>query len=139
MWITASKPDRFRLPGTRRSGDQAASEAHCYRVGARAGLQLRKQVTHVGLDGLLGEEEPHADLAVDEAVRDQLKDFDLAGRRLLLQLLERAGERNDLGAAAASLRHRVEAATVAHVSGQDFFALGSVHANRGIGLLTSTL
>jgi len=102
---------------------------------AAPGLQLRKQVAHVALHRLLGEEEPHADLAVHEAVGDQLEHLDLAGGRLLLELLQGPAERNDLGAlAAAALRHRVETAAVVHVSGQDLFALGSVHGNRDIGL-----
>ena len=109
-------------------------------MGAGARLQLRKQVAHVGLDGLLGEEEPVTDLAVDEAVGDELEDLDLTRRWLLLQLLERAGERNDLGpAAATALRRRFEAAAVVHVTGQDLLALGSVHGNRDIGLGTGRL
>jgi hypothetical protein len=107
---------------------------------AGACLQLCEQVAHVGLNRLLGEEEPVPDLAVHEAVGDQLEDLDLTRRRLLLQLLKRAGERNDLGPArAAAFRHRVEAATVVHVSGQDLLALGSVHGNRDIGLVTRRL
>jgi len=122
-----------------RLGDQAAPEADCYRMGPRSGLQLCEQVAHVGLNGLLREEEPHADLAVHEAVGDQLEHLDLTRRRLLLQLLERAGERNDLGATAASLGHRVEAATVVDITGQDLLALSSVHGRRPIGLATSSL
>ena len=38
-------------------------------------------------DGLLGEEESHADLAIHETIRDQLENLDLARSRLLLQLL----------------------------------------------------
>ena len=34
----------------------------------------------VGLDGLFRKEEPFADLTIDEAVRDELKHFDLARR-----------------------------------------------------------
>ena len=94
----------------------------------------------MGLDGLLGEEKPHADLAVDEAVGDQLEHLDLTRRRLLLQLLERAGERDDLAAfVTAALRNRVEAAAVVHVSRQDLFALCSVHRYRDIGLPTLPL
>jgi hypothetical protein len=109
-------------------------------MGAGARLQLCEQVAHVRLDGLLGEEEPVSDLAVDEAVGDQLEHLDLTRRRLLLQLLERAGERNHLGpAAAAALRNRVEAAAVVHVSGQDLLALGSVHGKWRIGLAIGRL
>jgi hypothetical protein len=102
---------------------------------AAPGLQLREQVAHVGLHRLLREEEPHADLAVHEAVGDELEHLDLAGCRLLLELLQGPAERNDLGApATAALRHRVKAAAVVHVSGQDLLALSSVHGNRDIGL-----
>ena len=48
--------------------DQAAAEADRHRVAAAAGLQLREQVAHVRLDGLLGEEERLADLTVHEAL-----------------------------------------------------------------------
>jgi hypothetical protein len=103
-------------------------------VCAAPGLQLREQMAYVALHRLLGEEEAHADLAVHEAVRDQLEHLDLARGRLLLELLQRPAEGNDLRALpAAPLRHRVEAATVVHVSGQDLFALCSVHRNRDIG------
>ena len=92
------------------------------------------------LHRLLGEEEPHADLAVHEAVGDQLEHLDLARGRLLLELLQGPAEGNDLGApSAAALGHRVEAAAVVHVSGQDLFALSSVHRNRDIGLPTLAL
>jgi len=88
----------------------------------------------VRLDGLLGEEEADADLAVHEAVGDQLEHLDLASGRLLLELLERAAEGNDLTAAAsATLRSRLETAAVVHVSRQDLFPLSSVHGG-GIGL-----
>ena len=80
------------------------------------------------LDRLLREEEAVSDLTVNEAVGDQLEHLDLAGRRLLLELLERAREGNHVGPAiAASLCHRVEAAAVVHISGQDLLTLGSVH------------
>jgi hypothetical protein len=75
-----------------------------------------------------------ADLAVDETLGDQLKHLDLAGGRLLLQLPEGSGERNDLGVALSSLgRHLVETPRVAYVSGQDFFALCSIHSAPRIG------
>ena len=48
----------------------------------------------VTLDRLFGEKQQLADVAVDEALRDQLQDFDLADGRLLLQLL--SGARNDM-------------------------------------------
>ena len=107
---------------------------------ARARLQLCEQMTDVGLDGFLREEEANADLAVDEAVRDQLENFDLTRRRLLLELLERAGEGNDLGAAVApSLRNRVETPAVVDITGQDLLAFGRVHDNRDIGLAARRL
>ena len=92
---------------------------------ARAGLQLCEEVAHVRLHRLLGEEESHADLA---------------GSRLLLELLQGPAEGDDLCApSAAALRHRVKTAAVVHVSGQDLFALSSVHRNRDIGLPTLAL
>ena len=87
----------------------------------------------VALDRLLGEEEPYADLAVHQAVRDELEDFDLPRRRLLLQFLERSGERNDLRAAAAAGGDRVEPPRMLAVAVQDLVALCSVHGP-GIGL-----
>src|SRR5205809_1602891 len=109
-------------------------------MGPRAGLKLRQQVAHMRLDRLLREEEADADLAVHEAVGDQLEHLDLARRRLLLELLQGAGERNDLGAlVAALLRNRVKATAVVHVTGKDLLALGSIHSNRDIGLATPPL
>jgi len=121
-------------------GDEISPETNSHSVGPGTGLQLRQQVAHMRLHGLLREEEPHADLAVHEAVGDQLEHLDLARRRLLLELLERAGERDDVCAfVPAALRNRVEAATVVHVAGEDLLALGSIHGNRGIGLATAPL
>jgi len=93
----------------------------------------------VRLDRLFREEEPNADLAVHEAVGDQLEHLDLPRRRLLLELLQRAGERDDLGAAAAPLRDSVEAPRMVDVTGQDLLALGSVHGSGRIGLETGRL
>jgi len=93
----------------------------------------------MALHRLLREEEAMADLAVDEALRDQLEDFDLTSRRLLLELPERSCERDHLGIALAALGgHLVEATGVAYVPGQDFFALGGVHAPR-IGVHSALL
>ena len=78
-------------------GDEAAAEADGYRVRSAAGLELGQQMADVRLDRLLGEEEPLPDLAVHEAVRDQLEDLDLAHGRLLLELAERRAERDHLG------------------------------------------
>ena len=85
-------------------------------------------------DGLLGEEKSHADLAIHETIRDQLENLDLARSRLLLQLLQWAGKRDDLSATATSFRYRVESAAMVDITGQDLLALGSVHGNGPIGL-----
>ena len=85
-------------------------------------------MSDVGLHGLLGEIEPLADLPVDESVGDELEDLELASGRLLLELLEWAGEGNHLGAVvAALLGNRLESARMVAVTVQDFVALGSVH------------
>ena len=82
----------------------------------------------VRLDRLFAEEEPLPDLAVHEAVRDQLKHLDLAGGRLLLELLERRRERNHLGVAVGTPgRDRLEAARMVHVTAQDLLTLCCVH------------
>ena len=119
----------------RELSDDAAAIADGDRVGPGAGLQLREQMAHVRLDRLLREEEALADLAVDEAVSDELQHLDLAHRRLLLELAHRRGERDHLGGPVwrPPGSSRLEAATVIHVAGQDLFALSSVHGP-GIGL-----
>ena len=66
--------------------NEPTPEANGYGVGSAARLKLRQQMADVRLDGLLREEEPLADLAVDESVGDELEDLDLARRRLLLEL-----------------------------------------------------
>jgi hypothetical protein len=63
-----------------------------------------------------------------------LEHLDLTGRGLLLQLLERARERDYLCTTATSLRHRVESAAVVDITGQDLLALCGVHGNGPIGL-----
>lgn len=117
--------------------DDAAAEADGDGVGPRAGLQLREQVAHVGLDRLLRQEEPDADLAIDETVRDQLEDLDLPHRGLLLQLPQRALERDDLGAAVAAAparRDLLEATRVIHVAVEDLLTLCCVHGpSIGVG------
>jgi hypothetical protein len=108
--------------------DETAAEADGNRMGTRAGLQLRQQVTDVRLDRLLAEEQPLTDLAVHEAVRDQLQHFDLAGGRLLLELLERRGEGNDLGTAVRPAgRDGLEAPRMVHITAQDLLTLSCVH------------
>jgi hypothetical protein len=58
-------------------------------------------VADVGLHRLLREKEPFADLAIDETVGDELKNFDLARGRILADLAcGRRSERNDRAAAA---------------------------------------
>jgi hypothetical protein len=83
----------------------------------------------VGLDRLFREEEALADFPIDEALRDQLEDFDLPGGRLLLELLERSCERDDLAGAGRGppLGDGFEAPRMVHVSRQDLFPLCSVH------------
>jgi hypothetical protein len=62
-------------------------------------------------------------------MRDQLKDFDLPGGRLLLELLEWRREGDDLAGAARGppLSDGFEAPRMVHVARQDLFTLGSVH------------
>jgi hypothetical protein len=86
----------------------------------------------VRLDGLFREEEAMADLAVDKALRDQLKDLDLPPGRLRLELLDWRHEGDDLAGAAGRtpLGDGFEAPRVVHVSRQDLFTLGSVHETR---------
>jgi hypothetical protein len=88
----------------------------------------------VGLDRFFREEEAVADLSVHEALRDQLEHLDLPGGRLLLELLERGCEGDDLAGAARGppLGDGFEAPRMVHVSRQDLFTLGSVH-EPGIG------
>jgi hypothetical protein len=103
------------------------------RAGAR--LQLGEQVAHVRLDRLLREEEAVADLAVHQALGDQLEHLDLTRRGLLLELAKRRREGNDLRVAVRPLGgHLVETTRVAHITGQDFLALGSVHDTPRIGV-----
>jgi hypothetical protein len=109
-------------------------------MGARARLELREQVPHVAFHGLFREEEPLADLAIDQALGDQLEHFDLTRGRFLLELAEWSGERNDLCVALSTLRgHLVEATGMAHVSGQDLSALRSIHDAPRIGGQTRLL
>ena len=80
-----------------------------------------------------------ADLSVDESVGDELKNLELAGGRLLFQLLEWAGERNHFcPVAPALLGNRLEAARMVAVAVEDLVALGSVHV-WAIGRMTSAL
>ena len=107
---------------------------------ARACLQLGQQVSYVGLHSLFRQEEAVADLPIDEALRNQLEDFDLTGGRLLLELLEGSREGNDLASTTrrTPLRNRLEAPRMVHVTTEDLFALSSVHESP-IGALWKTL
>ena len=89
----------------------------------------------VGLDGLFGEEEPLADLAVHEAVCDELQDLDLTRGRILSDLPCRWRSERDHGAAASRAAPRsggFEPPAVIAVAIQDLTALSSVHVS-GIG------
>src|ERR671936_1650165 len=97
-------------------------------MGTRARLELGEEVADVRLHSLLREKQPLADLAVNQPVGNELEHLELAPGRLLLELLERAGEGNDLRAVVtALLRDRLEAARMIAVAVQDLVALGSVH------------
>lgn len=92
-------------------------------------------MANVRFDGLLREKELLPDLAIDEAVRNELKDFALPRGRLLLELAHgRIGERDDGDRAAGSAPRRscLESAAVIAVAVEDLLALSGVHA-RGIG------
>ncbi len=86
------------------------------------------------LDGFLGEEESLSDLAIDQAVRDELEDLDLARRRLLLELAK-SGRRDERDHGPGPLRvparsSSLESTAVVAVSVQDLFTLRGVHAMR---------
>lgn len=115
-------------------GNEPTPEANGYGVGSAARLKLRKQMPHVRLDGLLGEEEPLSDLAVDEPVGDELQNLDLARRGLLLELAEGGrrseGDHGPCPFRAPARRSRLESAAVVAVSVQDLPTLRGVHAMR---------
>src|SRR5579862_3366724 len=96
-------------------------------MGPRAGLELREDVADVALDRLFREEEALADLAVHEAVADELEHFDLAGGRFLLRNLRPGGHRDHLGNRHPPGRDLLEAPRVLLVAGKDLGALCSVH------------
>ena len=103
-------------------------------MGSAARLKLRQQVPHVRLDRFLGEEESLSDLTIDQAVRDELEDLDLARRRLLLELAK-GGRRDERDHRAGPLRvparsSSLESTAVVAVSVQDLFTLRGVHAMR---------
>ena len=118
--------------------NEPTPEANGYGVGSASRLKLREQMTDMGLHRLLREEQVLADLTIDEAVGDELKDLDLAGRGLLLELSEsrRRCERDDRPGRfrAAACRSRLEPATVVPIPVEDLPPLRGVHLLR-IGAL----
>ena len=85
------------------------------------------------LHRLLGEEEPLADLSIDETVCDELEHLDLASRRILSDFASRGrGERDDRAAAgrAAACGSRLEPAAVIPIPVEDLLALSGVHEFR---------
>jgi len=117
------------------STNEPTPEANRYGVGSASCLKLRQQMADVGLDGLLREEEPLADLAVHEAVRDELQDLDLTRGRILSDLSRRRRSERDHGAAASRAAPRCggfEPPAVIAVAIQDLTAFSSVHVS-GIG------
>jgi len=86
----------------------------------------------MALDGLLRKEEPNSDFAVHQPVGDELKHFDLARGRILLELGRRRLERDDVRAVAPPLGDGVESTRVFEVAIEDRIALGYIHP-RAIG------
>jgi len=75
------------------------------------------------------------DLSIYETVRDELKDFDLAGGGILSELasdLWREGDNGPVATGAPARRGRLEAATVVAIPVQDLLTLSGVHG-WGIG------
>ncbi len=115
--------------------NEPAPEANRYGVGSASCLKLRQQMADVRLDGLLREEEPLADLAVHEPIRDELQNLDLPRGRILSELPRRRRSERDHGAAAsraAPRRGGFEPPAVIAVPVQDLSALSSIHVS-GIG------
>ena len=79
-----------------------------------------------------------SDLTIDEPVRDELENLDLAGGRLLLELTKRGRRREgDHGTGPLRVparRSRLESAAVVAVTVQDLLTLSGVHRLR-IGAL----
>ena len=98
-------------------------------------------MTDVGLDRLLREEEALADLAIDEAVRDELENLDLARRGILADLSGRRWRERYDGAvptSAATRGSRLETSAVVAIPVEDFLALSGVHASP-IGAVSASL
>ena len=73
-----------------------------------------------------------ADLAVDEAVGDELEHLDLAGRGILTHFPRRGRCKGDDGAVpprAATRRSSLESAAVVAIAVQNLLALGSIHVS----------
>ena len=109
--------------------DQPSPEAHGHGMCARSRLKLREQVPDMRFDCFLREEQPLADLSVDEPVGDELQHLDLPHSRLLLELAERALQRDHVGTAGASPPRSdlLEPARVGQITAEDLLALGGVH------------
>jgi hypothetical protein len=93
------------------------------------------------LHRLLRQEEALADLAVDESVRDQLQNLDLASGRILTDLTCCRWSEGDDGAAptrTAPRCSRLESAAVVAIAIQDLLALSGIHES-GIGLADAPL
>ena len=102
-------------------GNEPTPEANGYGVGSTTRLKLREQVPD--------------DLAVDEAVGDELQDLDLACGRILSDLtldLRRKGNDRPVAARAATRCGRLETAAVIAIPVEDLLTLCGVH-DWGIG------
>src|SRR2546430_24883 len=64
--------------------DDRVAKGNRHGMGARVRLQLREDVPHVALDGLLADEEPAGDVRVRHPVGEQLQDLALAGGQHVL-------------------------------------------------------
>ena len=120
---------------TAKSRNEPTPEANGYGVGSAARLKLRQQMADVRFDRLLREEEALPDLAVDEAVGDELQDLDLTRSRILSELtldLGRKGDDRAMPACASTRGGRLEAAAVVSISVEDLLTLCGVH-DWGIG------
>jgi len=110
-------------------------------VGSTSRLKLREQVPNVGLDRLLGEEEPLADLPVHQSIRHELEDLDLAGGWIGPSFPGGGwaeGDDRSVPPRASARRSRLEAAAVIAIPIQDLLTLRGVH-ECGIGVRTAVL
>src|SRR5213080_2173723 len=75
-----------------RTQSQLFSQLHC--LGSAPGAQLVEQAAGMGLDGVFADEEFFGDLAIAQAVGNQLEDFEFAARNaeLLQSLLVQSKE-----------------------------------------------